>query len=72
MLHAAYYFFLFAGVEGPGVGAAEVAADTARHGDTLRIKIAALRASEAFRCAGKFAGVVAVVAFVDWGVRCSK
>ena len=34
VLHAPFHFLLLAGIEGTGIGIAEVAADAASHGDS--------------------------------------
>lgn len=65
MFHPAFHLFLLAGVERPGIGAAEIAAHPAGDRDLGRVVVATFRAGEAFAGAGEFTGETALVALVD-------
>ncbi len=68
MLHTALHFFLLAGIEGAGVGVAEIAANPASHRYAGRLVITTIRAGESAGGAVKLARVTTVVALVDRSV----
>ena len=65
MFHAAFYFFLLAGVKRACVRAAEITTDATGDGHFFTVVIAAFRAGEAFAGAFEFPAETAFVTFVN-------